>query len=360
MIYLHVPFCRSFCIYCDFYSEICPRGQVSDVILWKDEVLDEIRLRSDAIARSRITGPDTLYIGGGTPSVVPPEILREIVESLGPADYREFTVEVNPDDVTPELSRTLKSMGVNRVSMGVQSFNDGTLRWMNRRHSAQQAREAVQKLRDAGVTNISIDLIFGIAGMSDQEWEKTVAEAMKLRPEHISCYALSIEEGSALARMVEDGRYTPASDEDCRRQYDMLCGILAREGYHHYEISNFALPGFEAVHNSAYWDGSTYVGIGPGAHSYDAGAKVRSWNSQSTPWTSEQEHLSEEDLRTEKLMLGLRTSRGLAMEELQDLADPSVLKSFISSGAIISTPEGRMRIAEEFFFVSDDIISEII
>ena len=282
MIYVHVPFCRSFCTYCGFYSEICSRRgpqQVQNRIMedYADALLDEIASRCEEITAARGSGPagespspDTLYIGGGTPSVLPPVLLERIVRALGPATYEEFTVEVNPDDVAAggaQYAAALRALGVNRVSMGVQSFDDGMLRWMNRRHDAAGAREAFRLLRAAGFDNISIDLIFGLSHLSDGLWEKTIAEALALRPEHISAYQLSVDADSALAEIVDDGRYTEASDEQCRRQYDTLCRLLADAGYVHYEISNWALPGREAVHNSAYWRRVPYIGLGPSAHS---------------------------------------------------------------------------------------------
>ena len=305
MIYVHVPFCRSFCTYCGFYSEICRRAprsstqapgsredsrQVQNRLFeeYAAALRDEIAVRSTELVAARrgsalgpvppsapsLSGspaPDTLYIGGGTPSVLPLPVLEDIVGCLGPSDYEEFTIEVNPDDIVsggPEYVSGLRRLGVNRVSMGVQSFDDGILKWMNRRHDAAGAREAFRLLRACGFDNISIDLIFGLSQLSADAWADTVLAALALEPEHISAYQLSIEEDSALERMVADGRYVEASDEQCRSQYDALCRMLAEAGYVHYEISNWARPGREAVHNSAYWLRVPYVGLGPGAHSF--------------------------------------------------------------------------------------------
>ena len=306
MIYIHVPFCKSFCTYCDFYSEICsPRVQK----LFVGELCSEIEARRGEIEST--LGLNTLYIGGGTPSVLEPEGLRRIVECLGYGPYEEFTIEVNPDDITPQYARFLKELGVNRVSMGVQSFDDDLLRWMNRRHSSAGALEAFSILRDTGFDNISIDLISGISSLSLEGWEKTVRRAVELAPEHISAYQLTVEEGSGLEAMIKAGRYAEASDEQCAAQYQALCGLLKAAGYRHYEISNFALPGREAVHNSAYWRRLPYAGLGPGAHSL-IGNDTRSWNSsQISGWTREYEHLTPEQIREERLMLGLRTAEGV-------------------------------------------------
>ena len=308
-----------------------------------------------------------MYIGGGTPSVLPAEMLEQIVEALGPAEYEEFTIEVNPDDIVekglPYVQR-LVAMGVNRASMGVQSFDDAVLKWMNRRHDAAGAKRAYALLREGGVRNVSIDLIFGISHLTEETWIGTIEEALALGPEHISAYQLSVEEGSALGQMVREGRYAEASDEDCRRQYDILCRRLAEAGYHHYEISNWAKPGREAVHNSAYWRRVPYIGLGPGAHSLSSDG-VRSWNSQElSGWTSESEVLTPEEVREETLMLALRTSRGLPLERLRALAAPGPVAALLAEGSLqITGPRGAeqyVRIPEDRFFVSDDIVASLI
>ena len=268
MIYVHVPFCKKFCTYCDFYSEIAEEGCFK---AYGDGVCAEIRQR----AKDMDDDPRTLYFGGGTPSVLPLSVLTRILITLdevghgGP--YREFTMEVNPEDIVEKgkgYVESLLSLGVNRLSIGVQSFDDRMLQWMNRRHDAAGAKEAFRLAREAGAENISLDLIFGITHLDDAVWADTIDQAIALGPEHISCYQLSVEGESALAEMVAEGRYTEADDTLCRRQYDMLCQKLGAAGYHHYEISNFAKEGFEAVHNGGYWERRPYVGIGPGAHSF--------------------------------------------------------------------------------------------
>ena len=327
MIYIHVPFCRSFCTYCDFYSErACPSAE------WLDEICAEAQSRKDEIAASAAV--DTLYFGGGTPSVLPLEYIGRIADACGGRHYREWTVEVNPDDITPEYAEGLKSLGVNRVSMGVQSLDDAMLRWMNRRHTADGARQAFRTLRTAGFGNASADIIFGVSGMDDEMLRATVQELIAWRPEHVSAYQLSVEEGSALGNMAREGRYSELSDEECSRQYYLICDMLAAAGYEHYEISNWALPGFRAVHNSAYWTRAPYVGLGPGAHSLRRDPDVRSWNSESiTGWTSSCEVLTDAEIREEKIMLGLRTADGIP---------------------------GYGRIPEDRWFTADDIISSLI
>ena len=387
MIYLHVPFCGSFCTYCDFYSEICRSAQAFNE--YADAVIAEIRDRRKELEMnmSAQDAVNTLYIGGGTPSVLPLDVLSRIVGAVSQTErlslvtepvevttptelFDEFTVEVNPEDIVEkgrEYVRGLLALGVNRISMGIQSFNDDILRWMNRRHDAGNAVKAFHILRESGVRNISIDLIFGISQLTDETWKDTIGKALELSPEHISAYQLSIEEGSALAKMIADGRYVEASEEQCRRQYDILCRCLGRSGYHHYEISNFAKPGFEAVHNSAYWGRAPYIGLGPGAHSLTG--NVRSWNSQELPhrspdgssatYSRTSETLSPEDIRVERIMLSLRTDKGLEAAELYSLADRAVINSLLSEGAL-EKQGGSIRIPESRLFTSDEILRELI
>lgn len=337
MVYVHVPFCGSFCTYCDFYSELeCGAGSFESYV---NELCGEIESRRSEIRGTQAV--NTLYVGGGTPSLLPLPCLERIssaVKSCVDGDFEEFTVEVNPEDIVtggPDYVRGLMAAGVDRVSMGVQSLDDSILGWMNRRHTAAGALEAFSILRDSSVGNVSVDVIFGISHLTDEMLESTLRKVTELRPEHISAYQLSVEGGSALASMVADGHYREASDEQCRCQYGIICRRLREAGYLHYEISNWALPGFEARHNSAYWDRKPYVGVGPGAHSLkiEDGLQTRSWNSaELSGWKSSSEQLTEEEVREEEVMLGLRTLKGW-------------------NGRVLS---------EEEWFVSDGIISDML
>ena len=429
MIYLHVPFCRSFCTYCDFYSEIACRGRDAQLFeAYTAAVCAEASLRRDEIEATRDL--NTLYVGGGTPSVLPPVCLQQIVLSLtasagdcqqvasdgrfrsvartnsfarqGQAccrsqTFSEFTIEVNPEDIVekgPAYVRELMDLGVTRISMGVQSLDDGILRWMNRRHDAAHARQAFRILRDAGVKNISVDLIFGLSQLSEATLTETLREIVAWRPEHVSAYQLSIEEGSALGKLVREGRYEEASQEQCAAQYRFLCDGLRAAGYGHYEISNWALPGFEAVHNSAYWTRHPYVGLGPGAHSFDG--HTRSWNIDALPPAQAavapekcatlgiirgrgpspdgrgpaqpdvfggklplrggQEELSEQEAWEETVMLGLRTARGVA----EGLLDAGKAAAMLADDRLERLPGGRVRSPENHWFVSDDIIADLL
>ena len=386
MIYVHIPFCRSFCTYCDFYSEVAPRCPKAEDVT-RQAVLFETfadALSKEFVAHSEEVSKDvnTLYIGGGTPSVLPLSTFARLLDVFrsrghgGP--YDEFTIEVNPEDIVEKgraYAEGLLELGVNRISMGVQSFDDDILRFMNRRHDAAAARVAYGILEDAGFENISIDLIFGLPQLSDAVWRDTLKRAMDISakgvlPKHVSSYQLSVEPGSALAGLVERGLWTEASEDLCRGQYDILCDVLGGAGYHHYEISNFALPGYEARHNSAYWKHVPYLGLGPGAHSLavsDSGKPVRRWNAQNLhayvadPLSvSEGEELTDGQVVLERVMLGLRTSEGLAEEYLLRHCDATRLEQHLSSGDIVRTSFGTLRIPESRFFVSDAIISSLV
>ena len=358
MIYIHVPFCKSFCIYCDFYSEIATDGMAE---AYTREICDEIKRRS----REMDDNPKTLYFGGGTPSVLPLSCLTRILLTLeevghgGP--YQEFTLEVNPEDIVEKglpYVESLKTLGVNRISIGVQSLDDDLLRWMNRRHNAENAKKAFRIIREAGIRNISVDLIFGLSNLSNEVWEKTIDEVLELGPEHISCYQLTVEGDNVLAHRLENGEYEEASDEVCRAQYDILCNKLAAAGFLHYEISNFAKPGFEAVHNGGYWARRPYVGLGPSAHSFSG--RGRCWNSpELTGYTLTQESLSVEDEKVETLMLALRTSRGIDAEFLEANCVKDSIDRLCQAGALTKVGR-RYRIPEDHFFVSDEIIRELI
>lgn len=336
MIYIHVPFCKSFCIYCDFYSEIaCGKEKA-----YEKDLLEEIKRREEQILSTAEI--NTLYIGGGTPSVMPLSFFENVLKALPLSDFTEFTVEVNPDDICKQglnYVRGLRELGVNRISMGVQSLDDNVLSWMGRRHDALTAKKAYDILREGGVENISVDIIFGIGSQSLESLESTLQGILSWGPEHISAYQLSIEEGSALAGQIKKGKYKEASEQTCAEEYAFLCSMLKSCGYEHYEISNWAKTGFRAVHNSAYWERRPYVGLGPGAHSFmiKGSQQKRSWNSDTlAQWSSECEILSATEIREETIMLGLRRKEGVEIDEKH-----------------LSIPEDK-------WFIADSIIADLI
>jgi len=376
-VYVHIPFCKSFCTYCDFYS-VCDERRIG---LWLDSLFREMEARSDFFTACGHVIPSTLYIGGGTPSRLAPSQLGNIArraESLfrQGTPFGEFTVEVNPDDVSSEYAAGLREAGITRVSMGVQSFDDNALRWMNRRHSSDGAVGAYRTLRGAGFRNVSMDLIFGylIPGESEEEgigrWESDLNRIISLRPEHVSAYQMSIEPESVLGRMTADGIYREPSDTYCASQYGMLQAMLSDAGYEQYEISNFALAPeggmspFRSRHNTSYWVREPYLGLGPAAHSFRG--NVRSWNPEDVegyiaaggrPQT-ECEILTEEEIWEEKIMLGLRRAEGVAAGDMACIT-PDVLEIMISAGQLARC-DGRIRIPSAKWFVSDDIITEIL
>lgn len=328
-LYIHIPFCRRKCIYCDFYSLGARNAPWREFV---DALLSEFSVRrGEFINDSGGVGFSTLYIGGGTPSLIPSQEWERLVAGLRhDVDFgmiEEFTFEVNPDDVTAELVARLRGAGVNRVSMGIQSFDDGELRRLGRRHTARQAEEAYRLLGEIG--NVSIDLMFGLPGQTLDSWRSTLDRALDLRPEHISAYTLMWEEGTALSVMRRQGRIDEMPEGLNIAMYQLLTEKLRSAGYEHYEISNYALPGFHSRHNSSYWTGSPYLGLGPGAHSYD-GVRTRRANpvdlsgyvkhfrdGGGTPFF-EEERLSDEELREEMIMTGLRMARGIDLHEFRE------------------------------------------
>lgn len=378
-IYVHIPFCASFCRYCGFYSERCTSSQ--QMSGYVEALSREMVLRKRFFVAAGVR-PATLYLGGGTPSLLPDEILGKLVGGLrqtffegdpaegspssGILDLEEFTLEANPDDITPERLAAWRRLGVNRLSIGVQSFDDGHLRWMGRRHDAAAAERSVAMAREAGFDNLSLDLIFGFALLDDEQWLSTIDRALELAPEHLSCYQMSIEEGSALGDEAAAGAYAPPAQETCARQYALLQQRVAAAGFRQYEISNFALPGREARHNSAYWRREPYLGLGPGAHSYD-GRRCRFWNRPdleaylTSADVSERETLSDTDLANERIMLSLRTAEGLDLKALDSdhrAAIAPALGRLLEAG-LLEGDADRVRIPPGHLFISDTIISDL-
>lgn len=271
-LYIHIPFCKSRCIYCGFYSTTREERRAKYV----DALCREIELRQDEADEPL----QTVYLGGGTPSQLSAielhQLFAQIERTYGIARDAEVTIECNPDDVTESFCHLLQSLPVNRVSMGAQTFSDARLRFLHRRHRASDVGVAVERLRRADIMNISIDLMFGFPDETLEQWQADIAQALALHVEHLSAYSLMIEEGTPLHRLLEQGKVSETDEELYRQMYDTLIDTLTAAGYDHYEISNFALPGHRSRHNSSYWKGLPYIGIGAAAHSYDR--RSRSWN----------------------------------------------------------------------------------
>lgn len=322
-IYIHVPFCRSKCIYCGFYS--VANTQQKETYL--SALHQEIDLRANYIQGHVLR---TVYFGGGTPSLLNSQELTDILAHLRQrfsfAYLEEITLEANPEQLTPEYCKSLRSLGINRLSIGVQSFQDHVLQFMGRRHTAKEAVCAVHNAQEAGFDNISIDLIYGVAERNDEQWSEDLAIAFSLNIRHLSCYALTPEENSILYKQIENHRHAPVDDEQAARQYDILQQALPHSGFSQYEVSNFAKPGFESKHNSSYWNHTPYLGLGPSAHSFDG--RSRQWNSanitqyckdiQNGDTWAGSEDLEKTDLYNEHILLGLRTREGLSLKDIED------------------------------------------
>lgn len=312
-IYIHIPFCSRKCIYCDFYS-IALRADTVDNYL--KAVGREYLSRIDELSGESVS---TLYVGGGTPSLLTVAQLQALMAPIDTSSVAEATIEVNPDDVTSAMAVALRRLGFNRVSIGVQSFDDVELALIGRRHDARKAVEAVEILRNAGFENISIDLIYGIPGQSLESFSRSVDAALNLRVCHISAYCMTYEEGTRLTRMRDAGKLVEVDDETCVAMYQLLVDRLKAAGYEHYEISNFALPGFRSRHNCGYWNFTPYLGLGASAHSFDG--RLRRCNPASlreylqkindVGFAYDVESETTEQLYNEWIMTRLRTADGL-------------------------------------------------
>lgn len=356
-LYVHVPFCARRCSYCDFAIAV---RRVVPSEAFADAILHEWRGRQREVAWDNSPVVETVYFGGGTPSRLDDEALGRILEGIRAdrevAPGAEITLEANPDDVTAARAEAWRAAGVNRISLGVQSFDSGVLEWMHRTHTAAQASQAVATLRAAGFGNLSLDLIFGLPKALGRDWAGDLAQARALEPNHLSCYGLTLEEHTPLARWQRRGEAEMVDEARYACEFLELHAALHAWGFEHYEVSNAASPGHRARHNSGYWRRTPYLGLGPSAHS--ASADERRWNLRE--WTAYEragregqelvagrERLDASALRLEALYLGLRTADGVAL----DLVTPSVRARWEDAGWAIAevdklrlTPEGWLRL----------------
>ncbi len=364
-LYIHIPFCKSRCIYCGFYSTT--REDVAT--RYVDALCREMELRNDYIAEP----PSTIYLGGGTPSRLCSPLLIKLFAAMDTFHAQEITVECNPDDITDNLAQTLKQLRVNRVSMGAQTFNDDRLRFLRRRHNAADVRRAVSVLRAAGIKNISIDLMYGFPGETLTDWLDDIKQALSLTPEHISAYCLSYERGTVLRSMLDQGCVAEADEENCRAMFYTLDDRLSTAGYDHYEISNFALPGYRSMHNSSYWTGAPYIGIGAAAHSFDGNS--RQWNIadidaymdsvEKGMVPAEREELDDTTHYNDTVMLSLRMSEGIDMARLTSSFGSKRAHScirqaqkYIDSG-LLELSDHHLRLTHKGLFVSDMVMSDL-
>ena len=321
-IYIHIPFCKQACYYCNFHFST----QLKTMDEMVNTICHEIELRYSYLAETEL---QSIYFGGGTPSLLSNAHLSQIFETIKKyftlTKDAEITLEANPDDLTEEKLLDLKQTPINRLSIGVQSFFDADLKWMNRAHNANQAQQAITFAKQIGFHNITIDLIYGTPGLTNQNWLKNIETAIGLGVNHVSSYALTVEPKTALSSFIEKGKYTKTNDEQAAEQFDILVNTLTENGFIHYEISNFGKAGFLAVHNSNYWKGKHYLGIGPSAHSFNT--KSRSWNVannqqyikalQNNYCEATEEILGFNDQINEYIMTGLRTIWGCDLKYIE-------------------------------------------
>lgn len=369
-IYIHIPFCKQACTYCDFHFSTSMVNKEKVV----DAIIKEMDLRADFVGSEMI---ETLYFGGGTPSLLEADELQKILTELRAnfqfADGFEFTFEANPDDLTEEKVDILAQKGVNRLSIGVQSFDDKYLKWMNRAHRSDESVACVSRAQTAGITNISIDLIYGLPDLAVADWEAEIDRAVSLGVTHISAYCLTIEPNTVLGYRVRKGRDKPVDEEAAAEQFEILVRKLAEAGFEQYEVSNFAREGYYSKHNTAYWQGVPYLGLGPSAHSFAPG--FREWNVANNmryirdidagelPLTREE--LSQENRINEWIMTGLRTKWGIDFDfgisefgvDLRIENDTFLNKLVVEREAVL---EGsNMRLTRKGLFLADGIAAEL-
>lgn len=369
-LYIHVPFCAQRCSYCDFYTQTNLRLRS----VYLSALVKELEIRRAQMPVGTLI--KHIYLGGGTPSLLAIEELEQIISTIRRlyplATEGEWTIECNPDDISPDYAQGLRWLGFNRVSMGVQSFQEDDLKFLNRRHSSQQVYSAVSALRSAGVDNLSLDLIYGLPKQTAETWGDNLRRIIDLAVPHISAYHLIYEEGTPLTKMRDRGLVTEVSEDDSLRFLEMLTNRLSKAGYEHYEVSNFALPGCYAQLNTGYWMGESYMGFGPSAHSFD-GCNLRAENIASIhdyahtildlgTLPQSTEILSTTDLRHEILMVRLRTQWGLSLDEYTSKFGQAhterliqLSQSYLADG-LLSLQEGTLRITQRGLFTSDAII----
>ncbi|MEP1151157.1 MAG: radical SAM family heme chaperone HemW [Balneola sp.] len=325
-IYIHIPFCKQACSYCDFYF-VTKTDQKSDFV---EKLIEEIRSKKDSVYTKDVF--ETIYFGGGTPSLLSVSQIEKILEAINvtfQCDLQEVTVELNPDNVTADYLAGLKAIGVNRVSMGVQTFDEDLLLFMNRTHNSKEALRCLELLKESDINVFTADLIYGNPSQTPQMLEKDLETLLRFEPPHVSAYSLTIEPKTRLGKQLELGRLIPAEDQTVEQHFEIVERMLNDHNIFRYEVSNFAKKGSEAKHNSKYWEHKNYLGLGPGAHSFwweEDGKKARRWENESnlkhylsqTEFTENNpDQLTLSDLAEERLMLALRTRKGITVQELK-------------------------------------------
>ena len=370
-IYIHIPFCKRRCIYCDFFSTTQSEKKPTYI----HALCQELEIRKDYLQGEDI---ETIYLGGGTPSQLSLEELESIFTTIyniyKVKEDAEITLEANPDDLAPEYVAMLRQLPVNRISMGIQTFQEDILKLLHRRHTAQQAIEAFQRCRNAGFQNISIDLMYGLPNETLETWREDLKKALSLYPEHISAYHLIYEEGTTLWNLREQRQVEEANEELSVTLFKTLIDELTQAGYQHYEISNFCLPGLHSRHNSSYWTGKKYLGCGPSAHSFNG--LSRQWNVASLEAYLNGMSLGKPDYEIEELDLytryndfvitSIRTCRGMSLSHLHTEYGEELYryclrmaKSYLEQG-LLEKKGDNLKLTPKGIFISDGIMSDLL
>lgn len=371
-LYVHVPFCGQLCTYCDFHFSVS-LSRMDDMIR---AMMQEMHLRKSYLQGERVT---TLYFGGGTPSLLSIEQFQLLITTAQDiydfevSQLAEFTIECNPEDLSVDYLEGLKRIGVSRLSIGVQSFHDDVLRLMNRRHDAQRAVQAVADAQEVGFANVSVDLIFGVPGCDDEMLRYDLERVIQLGTQHVSVYHLTVEDKTVLGWKRRNGKFAPVDETVSEEQYKIVEQALLSAGFQHYEVSNYASSGYEAKHNSAYWNGTKYIGIGPSAHSFDG--ESRQWNVSgnlkyidavhANQLFYDYEKLSSDERYDEYVMTSLRTAKGISLDEVECRWGSErvgyLLKEsepFLKSGLLYRERE-RVAIRSGNFLLSDAVITNL-
>lgn len=368
-IYVHIPFCKKACYYCDFHFSTS-QNLVHEMVL---AICKEAALRNGYVKEDIAT----IYFGGGTPSLLSIENLKLVIENLNTlfkvSVGAEITLETNPDDITEEKLMQWKQAGINRLSIGVQSFFDEDLLWMNRAHNAQQAYNNITLAQQTGFHNISIDLIYGLPQLTDERWIKNIEIAIQLNIPHLSCYALTVEPNTALQKMIVLHKKENVDAEKQARQFEILIHYLTEAGYEHYEISNFSKPGYRSKHNSSYWQGKPYIGLGPSAHSYNGNSRqwniannalyIKSINEDVVPF--EIETLSLTQKLNEYIMTSLRTTEGISLQKIKDLSDETIASTILNDASkfihqnLMERKNGSLILTQKGKFLADGIAADL-
>jgi len=369
-LYIHIPFCKQACYYCDFFFSTRQEQRTELVRAISSEI---------ALQKNYLNGEslETIYVGGGTPSILLDEELDQILNAVHAnfsiAESREITLEGNPDDLTKEKLDYLFRAGINRLSVGIQTFDNAILKSLNRAHDNLMARGCIDDAKNSGFKNISIDLIYAIPGRSDEDWEKDIIEAIALSPQHISSYSLTIEEKTVFGKWTKQGKMKPVDDDVAARQLALLIDILERSNYEQYEVSNFSKPGFQSRHNSNYWKNRIYLGVGPSAHSYNGESRQYNVSNNSTYLRSIQQEkvpstvevLSREDKINEYLLTSLRTSWGADLKILREEYSWDIINKnwdyvqSLQTKGLIEIEDNILRLTRQGRFLADKIASDL-